>query len=626
MSRLAGFNYVFQIRRDKLLDLIQENVLLQGNSLVTPFRLSLQGPSAGLPPRRLNSVDLLVKSLDLALEVGTNFCDLTLHLEAGMIRLSGAPEAPIFGGSVNVRMQLVDGTLLLARPLEARLHAPSSPVTASIRNFASRANAEVNKLIEAERNQDFDLFPQPDLVKGLFLIFGHNRNISPEVFCAHVGDGNAADLTPIVDLKNPVALAISADLIRSTVPDANTFSRDPVTVTRVGLTFRDRVIDLDGEFEADEDCWSIDGGRFAQRLTPKLVGNQIVFIPDQPKPHLAYEVEVEFLCFLAVAIISLLQMAVLPIASLIGETLAQHLIHIMETAAGSLPDTSIKPQSVLAIEGVTWTEVAVFPEGLAVLGDRGGIVSPVQHPAIHIRTSNDPQNLRAVVESSVVVQAPTCAAQSFDYVESIQDDRYKLTVESELLFEPIDYVWTINGQALTSANEVRVIGIGGMFTLEYTGTVAMALPPPNGTAISGHSISLLYAATGPTLILNARNEDANYDIRVELHATDALGRVFTDAVNLTMVGDIATFGEDYDQYLSNCLKATDALVNKKGRQKGRVKPGEPQEQWQDLLDAMTHQVLLGNPEATAMIPGLVKALGVDVVGKSLAGKLKPKQV
>ena len=115
---LGGFEYVFQIRRDKLLDLIQDNVTVQGKSLATPFRLSLEGPPSGLPPRRLNSVDLLVKSLDLSLEVGTGFCTLTLRLEGGVIRLTGAPEAAFLGGAVNIRMQLVDGTLIRRATLE----------------------------------------------------------------------------------------------------------------------------------------------------------------------------------------------------------------------------------------------------------------------------------------------------------------------------------------------------------------------------------------------------------------------------------------------------------------------------------------------------------------------------
>ena len=94
MSRLGGFDFVCQIRRDKLLNLMEENGLtVQGNALATPFRLAIEGLRSGFPPHRSNTVDMLVKSVDLALQVGTNLCTLILHLEGGVIRLPGAPDS-----------------------------------------------------------------------------------------------------------------------------------------------------------------------------------------------------------------------------------------------------------------------------------------------------------------------------------------------------------------------------------------------------------------------------------------------------------------------------------------------------------------------------------------------------
>ena len=119
MSRLGGFDFVCQIRRDKLLNLMEENGLtVQGNTLATPFRLSIEGPPSGFPPRRSRTVDLLVKSVDLALQVGTNFCTLILHLEGGVVRLPDAPDVAFNGGAVSVQMQLVDGTFIAVRNLE----------------------------------------------------------------------------------------------------------------------------------------------------------------------------------------------------------------------------------------------------------------------------------------------------------------------------------------------------------------------------------------------------------------------------------------------------------------------------------------------------------------------------
>jgi len=622
MSRLAGFNFVFQLRREKLLDLIQERVTLAGSSLATPFRLSLPGPlTPGRPPRRLNTVDLIVKALDLALEVGTNFCTLTLLLEAGVIRLPGAPEVTFSGGAVSVRIELLQNLLLLARPLGATLHAPATAVITGIPDFAAQANTQINKLIMAQ-SQDFTLIAPDDPAALLFLLSGQNTNLNADTFCAHSGAGEINDLTPTVNpLNNPVSLAISAQVITSLMPAAETFSRDPVTITGLNVQFVEGFIDVNGTFDAEDDCWSIDGGTFWQRLSVAMVGGNFMFIPDRPTPHLSYQLDLDFFCLLAVEVLSILQIATVPIASVLGLTWAQFFLRQAARAA-TPPGTSVAPQPIPTIAQVIWTDLAVSAEGMLLLGNRGGQISPVQHPAIHIRTKNEPQNLHAVVQGSVTVQAPTCAAQAFDYVESIQDDRKTLTVDSEWLFEPIEYLWTVNGQPLTAHSELITIGAGDMFPLEYTGMVKVALPPPNGTTISGHSIRLLYRATGSTLLLSARNEDGNYDIRVEVRATDALGRVFSDAVNLTMVGDIAEFGPDYDDYMDRCIKAAADVVNRKGRQRTRLRPGEPQERWRDILETVTQQVREGNVVAAAMIPGLMKAVGIDVVGTALNGKFK----
>lgn len=621
MSQLGGFNFVFQIRRDKLLDLIQQNLTVQGKSLITPFRLSLQGPASGLPPRPVNSVDLLVKSVDLALQVGTNFCTLILHLEGGVIRLPDAPEAVFFGGDVNIRLQLLDGTFIMARLLEATLNAPANPVIAGIPDFVSRANREVNKLIDTERNNDVDVYPDAGFAKQIFVLRTDNRNLDQETFCISFGAGDAAQITPSLTSKNSISYGISASTITALLPTAQTLSRSPVTVTRVSYEFRHDFINVDGEFDAEDTCWSIDGGTFTQRLIPLLVSQNIVITPEPPAPEISCTIDIGFLCQLGMLIITLLNEIIDPMALLYGPTWLKTLgVH-----GAVVPNTPGQSQPALALGGVTWNQLVVSPEGFVLLGDRTGsaVVSAVQQPAIHIRTNDEPQNLHGVGKGSATVQAPTCEPQTFEYEESIQDDQNTLSVDAEWLFEPIEYSWTVNGNPLLalSPGAAAGVGTGKMSELEFTGTVTMALPPPNGTAISGHTIKLLYRIAGRTLLLVARNEDANYDIRVEVRATDALGRVFTDAVNLTMVGDIAKFGPDYDDYLDRCLKAAADLVNKKGQKQGKAKPGEPQESWRNLFEAMTRQVLEGNAEAAAMIPSLTRTLGTQVVSKALVGKI-----
>lgn len=621
MSNLSGFDFVCQIRRDKLLDLIQANLTVQGQALVTPFRLVVPGPPIGLPRRRLNAVDLLVKSLDLALDVGANTGTLILRLEAGVIRLPDAPDAILAGGTVNVRLALVDGTFIAVKPLEAKLDTPVTAVIANIPDFAARANAVVNQVLDAERNIDVDCYPDAGVPKQLFVIFNHGRNLDADTFCTFIGQGDPAGLTPSIEFHDSVSLAISSRVIVLALPTAESLSQSHVTITRLTYTFRDGFIDIDGEFDGEDTCWSVDGGTFDQRIFPSLSGQTIAFTPVPVSPNLHFKLDLNFLCVLGAAAVEFLDFTFTQaFYILFGPTFAKAL-----GIKGNFvpPETPTQTQPVYSLGGVVWTTAFITSEGLLFLGDHtgGGIVSPVQVPTVRIR-SDEQATAVNVIQGRTTVQGPTCEPADFDYVESSQEDRNTLTVDTAWLFEPIEYAWSIDGAPLAAAGDgVIAVGGDGLSTLAFTGTVKAALPAPNGTLIPGHAVKLFYRALGRTLFLKARPEDLNYDIRVELRATDALGRVFTDAANLTMTGDTVQFGQDYEDYMDRCVKAATDLVNKKGRKQGKVRPGEPQERWKDLLDMVAHQLREGNPEAEVLIPQLMTTVGAKVVGKALMVKL-----
>ncbi len=628
MSLLDSFGFVFQIRRNKLLDMIQEHVVFQGQSLEGPIRLVVPDPAADLLHPKPNMVDLLVKGSDLALQPGSNLCTLTLQLEGGVIRLPDAVDVAFSGGAVKVRMQLLDGTFLIARLLGATLEAPATAPSAGIAGFAARANTEVDKLIQREPDKDFELIPGESSVKALFLIFGKNLNLDADTLALRAGEGDAARLTPSVSGSRPISLAIAAEVIKKQLPDAAAFSEDPVTVTGVNLTFREGVIDVNGTFDAEGDCWSVDGGSFTQKLHAALVQNNVEVVADPPAPVLAYEVEFGFFCNLLIDVLSVLQTIILPITPFLGATFRQ----IFDRLGAVAPDTKIPDQPSWSVPQISWLDLRIAEEGLLLTGDRGGVSVAHIVPAIHLRTNEDPQNLHGVARGSVTVQPLACEPRTFAYEESIQDDRKIVTIDREWLFEPVAYAWTVNGEPLASRVGSVVLPGATDPAIDFIGTVTSALPPPNGTAINGHAIELHYRLEGTRrgpdsrLVLNARNQDANYDIRVEVRATDAIGRHFSDAVNLKMVGDIAEFGEDFDDYMDKCMKAAADLVNKKGQTRSKVKPGQPQESWRELVNIVSRQIREGDPEAAALIPSMTKAFGVPAVSQSLAGKALTKRV
>lgn len=658
MTLLAGFQYVFRARRDKLLDLIQEAVTIQGNPLTAPFRLSLPPTTPGTPTKpKPNKLDLIVTSCDLTLEVGTNFCRLHLGLEGGVIRLDDAPAVTFRKGAVDIRLELVNGTLFFVRPLTASLHLPPNTDTAGIADFAARANAEVNRVIDQERGRDFVLFPdaQVELTAPL-IIGGINRCVTPQVVCAGAGGGNANEIDEVLDAKNSFSLGFSADVLRQNLLCRGIFEpqeRDPsvgggfgplteaernslpptcgvatlkriredytAEITHVSFDFHEGYIQITGSFTAENGCWEIDDGGFSQKVKLRIEGGRLIPTLEPPTPTITGEIDIAWYCILGLAFFQLFLNG-LPFVGL-----GLNVFDFISLSGTNLPGAQTPQMPIMTFSNIRWTDVRITPEGLIFTGDRaGGVVWQKVTPSARIRTAQDAQDYHATGGGFATVQPLMCPPKEFQYVQFVQDDRYRLSVERQGLFEPVEYLWSINGEALPSL---------GKSTLKYVGTVEATVPPPNGTQIPGHMIELSYSlgthlpgdiprGTNDVLTLHARRQDLNYDIRVEVRITDAIGSTFYDAANLRMVGDISKFGTDYYEYLNQCLTAATKMVDMKWRESRTPRLGEPQENLTNLLDIVVQRIHEGDPAATSMVPGLMKSLGVEAVTKALKGKIR----
>ncbi|HEX6187943.1 MAG TPA: hypothetical protein VFZ40_07675 [Pyrinomonadaceae bacterium] len=671
MSLLAGFNYVFRVRRDKLLDLIQAALPVQGNPLTAPFRLTLPpttpGPTAKPPP---NKLDLIVSSTNLTLEVGTNFCHLHLGLEGGVIRLDDAPAVSFRNGGIDIRMELVNGTLLFVRPLTASLLLPPNTNTAGIADFAARANAEVNRVIDQERGRDFILFPDAQIeLTAPLIIGGINRCLSPQVVCACAGGGNVGDLDELLGAKDSFSLGFSAETLRQNLLCRSILSQrergpgvpagvfgplteaeremipppcgvgvlkrpmpepapgaelDPdkvdytLEITRVSYDFHDGYIEVTGSFTAENTCWEIEDGGFSQKVKLRIEGGRLIPTLEPATPIITGDLDIAWYCFLGMAF---LQIFINSHPFMYAVTALDFVSFSNMGMAG--PQAPRLP--IMSFSEIRWTDVRVTPEGLIFTGDRaGGVVWQKITPSARIRATQDAQDFHATGGGLATVQPLMCPPKEFQYVQFVQDDRYRLSVERQGLFEPVEYVWSVNGEELPSL---------GKDTLKYVGTVEATVPPPTGTQIPGHSIELSYElgihlkgelprGSDAVLTLNARSGDFNYDIRVEVRITDAIGRTFFDAANLRMVGDISEFGADYYEYLGQCLKAATKMVDMKWRESRTPRLGEPQENFADLLNVVVQKIHEGDPAANSLLPGLVKGLGIEKVSKALKGKIR----
>lgn len=668
MSILAGFSFVFRVRRDKLLDLILEHVTIQGNALNGAFRLTLPGPvpAPGIkpPPSKLN---LIVTSANLILEPGTNFCNLNLGLDGGVVRLDDAPAVTFLKGGVDIRMELVNGTLMFVRPLSASLLLPPNTNTQGIPDFAARASADVNRVIDPERGRDFVLFPDArDELTGPLVIGGINRCLTPQVVCACAGGGNVNDLDELLGAKDSTSLAFSAAVIRDNMLCRSILTqreRDPEApvdfgpmtqreretipppcgegvlrrmvpepapgeepdpdytqeITRVSYDFHDGFIEVTGAFTAENTCWEIEDGGFSQKVRLRMENGRVVPTLEPATPTITGDLDIAWYCVLGAGFLQIL-LSGLPVVGF-GLSVAHFISFAGTEAQGGQPPRI----PITSFSNIRWDEVRVTPEGLIFIGDRpGGVVWQRIEPSARIRAVQEAQDYHASGGGSATVQPLMCPPKDFLYVQYVQDDRYRLTVEQQGLFEPVEYLWTINGVRLPSLAKD---------TLKYVGTVEATVPPPTGTQIPGHNIELGYSlgrhipgelptGTDAILTLSARKEDLNYDIRVEVTVTDVLGRKFFDAANLKMVGDISEFGADYYEYLNQCLKAATKMVDLKWKEFRTPGLGEPQENFADLLDIVVQKIREGDAAANSLLPGLMKGLGIQNVTKAMKGKFR----
>jgi hypothetical protein len=684
---------MFQLDRGTLLQLLQSNMQLAGSSLIPPFQLSLGKATGGTLPR----VDLVITSIDLVFELGSNLASIDLGLSGAVVRLDNEPVATFQSGNLKISLMFNDGKFLNVQQTTVGLELPSTPVTSGIPNFATQANAEVAGMLDAT---PLVLFPEATDMFGAAFLFGTIRSIDPETIGVFGGSVVPSQVQRAMKFGETVALGLSADLLKHSVlargllppppppppppappppppdplgplapvTDPGQLSQLPPTIgmgfldksqdgttlhiTFVDFTFLEGHIDITGEFDASGTCWSVSNGTFSQSLfldfqigygankaatpaTPAIPATSTTpAIPASPatpatkrvpprlvpravpdKPNLDYHADIEFLCQAAVFIAG----TILPrIGSVVLGWYAVLAVDLI--AESARPPNSAQrqpPSAVPEFDSVNWVADQIHPEGLILTGDllsSMSLPSPPPGPSINF---NETSRLIFVfaTSGSVTLQLPTCSAQQFEYSETAQDNMKTLVATTNLLIEPIEYEWSVNSQPIPQ----------GSGTLTFPGTVVAALPPPSGTTIEGHTISLAYqngkAFSGlpdSSIKLISNHSDFNYDIVVGLKATDVAGRVLEYSRVVHMVGDVVELGPDWDAYLHKCLGNVAKIGNGRAQVHVTLPPGQPQQGLGDMVNLIAQHIQAGNKASIAiLIPAAVKAYGVVAVTKAL---------
>jgi hypothetical protein len=649
MSLLAGHTLILQIDRETLLDLIQGNITMAGTPIQAPFRLRVPRPGVSIIQEKpLDVVDVIVKSVRVALTRGTRSGHLSFAIEAGVVRL-GNDETPFTGGEVRIAFEFQDGTLLSIKLLTATLHA----VPSQIPDFANRANVEINKLLDKDRDHVFPLFELEDENK-LLMALSKTRVIDDITVGVFLGMGDANQVPRAITTGNSTSLALSADFVRDNIlcrallrpeeldpewrrggPTDLERTRLPapcgsgslprgtagmdIRVKEVNFAFQNGSIGITGKFDArDADCWEVNDGSFSQsiRLDVNPTTQTVTPRVDPPEPNLNYQVTLRNLCKWALFFLGVL-----------GNTVGALLIAFAEGTAIAVMKALFRqqqqPSTIQTIAGTRWQSVAIFEEGLLFQGEVAAERFSDSHQPSRawLTVFYRGTNFKEGNGGEAVYQAPMCEPRLFKYRDYSQDDGKFLRVEYEWLIEPVRYQWFINGTEIPHP---------GGSPLKFPTAVRTALPPPDGYEIPGHAVELAYdfetwrPLIDPpmrSVLLRARVADLCYSVRAEMKATDGAGRVYWVDQNLKFTGVWVEFGPDYEEYRSECFGRVRDVVEKKSLVKRRLKPGEPQEEIDWIARYIQEYVDSGSPEVAQVIDAAVKMQGVAAVNTALAKRM-----
>jgi hypothetical protein len=595
--------------------------------------------------------------VSLTLQPGKTVGAIVLGIEAGIVRLDDE-ETIVTGGELHVAIEFEEHTLFAVKPTTVSLHGISSPAG----DFGTRANVEVDKLLNAERGVRVELFPTID--GGMwFILAGSTRRIIDSVTVGiFYGDGDPAHVERSIAPGRSVSCALAADYVRTKIlcrgllesseqdPEWRTgdgptelergrlpapcgtgsLSRERdgvhVRLTQLNFTFRDGYIDVTGTFDADGTCWKVRGGTFDQKLSLGFDSTTGVTVPslDPAEPNVHYDADVLFLCqalaFLAGVLVPYIGSVVLGVAAVVAIEIAKALVD------PAIPAQRQQPRPVPAVEGIDWKSLAIASEGLLLQGEVRAphfVDAAYQTSSASLSVTSQPVILQEWPEDEVTYQAPMCEARIFRYRYFTQEDVKRVRVESEWLIPPLRVQWFVNGTEIPDAADSP---------LTFVSTVRTALPPPAGDEVPGHVVELGYDFGPPLLLigrsrlavtLRPRASDLRYGVRVTTTVTDAANRTYQAAATVDFAGVVAQFGTDYDEYRSDCFGKVRDLGDHKVQFKHRLAPGEPQEAADRAVNYIRAYIAERSPDTAMVIESAVLLHGVAAINKALAQRRGP---
>jgi hypothetical protein len=141
-----------------------------------------------------------------------------------------------------------------------------------------------------------------------------------------------------------------------------------------------------------------------------------------------------------------------------------------------------------------------------------------------------------------------CGQAEFAYSRVLQEQKATYQVQATGFKDGPELEWSIN--------TAELVGLQGQVSARVSRTAPM--PPPGGITTNNYSALIDYQITGNTITLKNKPSDGMYTILLGVKATDSSGREASWHLPLTFLGDVLSFGPEYNKHMALCLAKTKA--------------------------------------------------------------------
>jgi hypothetical protein len=312
------------------------------------------------------------------------------------------------------------------------------------------------------------------------------------------------------------------------------------TLTSLTDAFGSGVITLGGSITKSGFCYTATGS-FSATLTFSVIGG--VITPSVSVGQPSVDIDIPWYCWLVVGVVlGVIGVIVVAIVDEVVEAVASSVAK--SALAGALGKLGGVPAG--GFGGAVFDSIAISPEGLGLCG-----VIPVQllAPATtSITVSGSVTTTHSTVLSSGTFHSDDCPVGDFPYTEYGRQQTASYQLAATLVALPVTIVCSLR----SGTTSVPLTGTSGQVTLPVDALFPM--PLPGGTTVTEQA-RIAYTISGNLVELTNVPADGDYQVDLDITATDCSGFVVTRSVPIEFNGDVVVLGGGYYAKHRLCIRA-----------------------------------------------------------------------